>query len=297
MDKFSAMRTFAQVAMTGGFSSAAKNLGVSKATVSKQIAELESYLGAQLLIRTTRRVRLTEDGIYYADKCREILETIDATESVFQTEDLEPEGDLRIAAPQTFSELHLATALDAFLHKFPKINVELILQDSFVGFIEQEIDVGIRISNLEDSSLIARRFASTRIVTTASPEYLRSRGTPTKPGDLRDHELILDANFRDPRRWRFSDNGKEIAIPVAGRIKVNSAVLAREMALRHAGLIMGPAFVVREAVAKQKLKVVLEKFETSPLGIYVLYPQQRHVSKRIRALVSFLAEHFSDEIL
>lgn len=294
MDKFNAMKSFLEVAECGSFSKAAVALGLSKASVSKQISELESALQAQLFIRTTRQVRLTDNGQYYFEKSRALLAELEDIETVMGDREAEIHGLIRIAAPQTFAELYLAPAIELFLSKHPKIDIALVLQDRFVDFIEQRIDVGIRISALEDSSLKALRLASTAIVACASPKYLNEHGTPLVPQDLKQHRLVLDSNFRDPNRWYFEDNGEILSVRVEGRFMVNSAVLARDMAILHAGIALIPAFVVQEAVQKKQLRILLARYQGKARGIYALYPQQRQVSKRVRTLVDFLAEYFAE---
>lgn len=293
MDKFNAMKTFVQVAETESFSKAADLLSLSKASVSKQVSELEASLDAQLFIRTTRQVRLTDNGQYYLSKCRDLLAELADVEAVFNQGDAAIHGVLRIAAPQTFSELYLGPALDQFLSLHPEIEISLTLQDRFIDFVEQRIDVGIRISELADSTLIGRRIASTSIVACASPRYLAEHGSPASPQDLREHRLILDSNFREPGRWYFDDNGQPVSVKVGGRFRVNNAILARDMAIRDGGITMLPAFVVREAVKNGCLQIILDRFQGEPRGIYALYPQQRHVSNRVRAFMDHLVGYFS----
>ncbi len=293
MDKFNAMKTFVQVAETESFSKAAELLSLSKASVSKQVSELEASLDAQLFIRTTRQVRLTDNGQYYLSKCRDLLAELADVEAVFNQGDAAIHGVLRIAAPQTFSELYLGPALDQFLSLHPEIEISLTLQDRFTDLVEQRIDVGIRISELADSTLIGRRIASTSIVACASPRYLAEHGSPASPQDLREHRLILDSNFREPGRWYFDDNGQPVSVKVGGRFRVNNAILARDMAIRDGGTTMLPAFVVREAVKNGCLQIILDRFQGEPRGIYALYPQQRHVSNRVRAFMDHLVGYFS----
>lgn len=293
MDKFNVMRTFLQVAEMGSFSKAASAMGLSKASVSKQISALESSLGAQLFIRTTRQVRLTDNGRYYLAKCRDLLAELEDIEATVSEGEAALHGLLRVAAPQTFSELYLGPAVEQFLAVHPNLKVELTLQDRFIDFIEQRIDVGIRISTLEDSTLIARRLAVTSIVACASEGYLALHGRPQTPEDLKEHQLILDSNFRVPNRWDFNENGQLLTIRVDGQFTVNSAILARDMAIRHGGITLLPAFVIHEALRKKQLSTVLEAYQGEPRGIYALYPQQRHVSKRVRTFVEFLAEYFA----
>lgn len=231
MDKLGAMRAFVKVAETGSFSAAASLLGRSKAVISKQLAMLEAALGVQLLVRTTRRVRLSDAGRAYLERCAPLLADLEELESSVQQSQSSPRGLLRVAGPQTFSELHLATPLRAFLTRYPELEVELVLTDRLVDLVEQGFDVALRIGELEDSRLLARRLADSSIVICASPAYLARRGVPRTPEALAGHDLVLDSNLRQPQTWRFRRGSRTVGVRVAGRLQVNSAVMVRHFLL------------------------------------------------------------------
>lgn len=293
MDKLGAMRAFVKVAETGSFSAAASLLGRSKAVISKQLAMLEAALGVQLLVRTTRRVRLSEAGRAYLERCAPLLADLEELESSVQQSQSSPRGLLRVAGPQTFSELHLASPLRAFLTRYPELEVELVLTDRLVDLVEQGFDVALRIGELEDSRLLARRLADSSIVICAAPAYLARRGVPRTPEALAEHDLVLDSNLRQPQTWRFQRGSRTVGVRVAGRLQVNSAVMVRHFLLEGAGIGLCPGFVVEDDIAAGRLVPVLEKFAGYRLGIYALYPHTRHVPRRVRVFVDFLADYFA----
>lgn len=293
MDKLGAMRAFAKVAETGNFSSAARLLGRSKAVVSKQIAMLEAALGVQLLARTTRQVRLTEVGRGYFERCAQVLAELDDLESNVQQSQSSPRGVLRVAGPQTFAELHLSAAIREFLLRYPELKVELVLTDRIVDLVDHGFDVAIRVGQLEDSSLLARRLASSSIVTCASPAYLAQHGVPITPEQLSSHELVLDANLRQPGTWRFRRGSRAVNVRVSGRLQVNSAVMVRHLVVGGAGIGLCPEFVVRDDLEAGRLVPLLEEFSGYDLGIYAVYPHTRHVPSRVRVFVDFLADYLA----
>jgi len=283
MDKIAAMRGFARVAELASFSAAARQLGRSKAGLSKQIAELEADLGVQLLIRTTRQVRLTEAGLAYHTRCRELLADLDDLENQVRHREAALGGTLRVTGPQTFAELYLASAIEAFMQTHPALKLELTLTDGFVD-----------ISALEDSSLIARRIAVTGIACCAAPSYLARHGTPRTPEDLAAHALVIDTNLRHPASWRFVVDGRLESVRVQGRLQVNSPVFVRQQLLAGAGIGLVPEFVVADALVDERLRRLPLICEPSVLGVYAVYAQRRHLAQRVRVFVDFLAAWFAD---
>lgn len=293
MDTLSAMRSFVRIADSGSLSAAARHLGRSKAALSKQLADLEAHLGAQLLLRTTRQLRLTELGRAYHDRCLQVLADIDALESLVQQNAASPRGVLRVAGPQTFAELHLTAAVHAFVLQHPALQVQLSLTDSYVDLIDSGIDVAIRVGELADSRLVARRLGGTTLVACASPVYLARHGVPLSPPDLLTHELVVDTNMRAPVSWRFQRAGETWSIRAQGRLQVNSAIMVRDLLLAGGGIGLCPGFVVREALADGRLVEVLADCRAYELGVYAVYPQRRHLAERVRVFVDFLAAWFA----
>lgn len=291
MDKLGAMRAFARVAESGSFSSAARLLGRSKAVVSKQIASLEAALGVQLLARTTRQVRLTEVGRSYFERCVQVLAELDDLESNVQQSQSSPRGVLRVTGPQTFAELHLSDAVREFLLRYPELKMELVLTDRIVDLVDDGFDVAIRVGQLEDSSLLARRLTASSVVTCAAPAYLARRGVPRSPEQLSNHDLVLDSNVRQPGTWRFRRGTRTVNVRVSGRLQVNSAVMVRHLLVGGAGIGLCPEFVVRDDLEAGRLVPLLAQFSGYDLGVYAVYPHTRHVPSRVRVFVDFLADY------
>lgn len=293
MDKLTAMRAFVRVADTGSFSAAARLLGRSKAAVSKQLALLEGALGVQLLVRTTRQVRLNDAGRGYYERCVQLLAELDDIESNVQQSQASPRGVLKVAGPQTFAELHLSAAIREFLLRYPELKVELVLTDRVVDLVDHGFDVAIRVGELADSSLLARRLASTSVVACAAQVYLAKHGVPRTPEQLTEHELIIDSNFRHPASWRFRRGTRSINVRVSGRLQVNSAVMVRHFLVSGAGIGLCPEFVIREDLEAGILVPLLTQFSGYDLGVYAVYPHTRHVPSRVRVFVDFLADYLA----
>lgn len=291
MDKLNAMQAFVKVADSASFSAAARLLGRSKAVVSKQLAMLESALGVQLLVRTTRQVRLTEVGRGYYERCVQVLAELDDLESNVQQSQSSPRGVLRVAGPQTFAELHLSAALREFLLRYPDLSVALVLTDRVVDLVDHGFDVAIRIGELADSSLLARRLAASSVVACAAPAYLARRGVPRSPEQLSGHDLIIDTNFRQPQSWRFRRGTRTVTVRPTSRLQVNSGVMVRHFLVSGAGIGLCPEFVVRDDLEAGRLVPLLEEFSAYDLGVYAVYPHTRHVPSRVRVFVDFLVDY------
>ncbi|WP_455197957.1 LysR family transcriptional regulator, partial [Kaarinaea lacus] len=201
MDLFTSMRTYIAVVSAGSFTGGAERLGISKALASKYIGQLEDHLGVRLLNRTTRRLNLTEVGQGYFQRCQQLLDELDELEaSVLEQQDA-PRGKLKVAAPSNFGEKNLARAVAEYLKTQPNMSIELVLADRFVNLVEEGFDLAVRIGELADSSLIARRLASMRMVVCAAPEYLKKNNIPADPQELAMHNCLIDTNMRDPDQW------------------------------------------------------------------------------------------------
>jgi len=295
MDTITGMKTFVNVVATGSFTAAAQRSNMSTALVSKYIGQLEERLGARLLNRTTRSLALTEIGSSYLERCVEVIDDFDELEAAVHNKRSNPGGNLIISAPVSFGEMHLTTAVARFLTRYPDISIDLRLTDRFVNLVDEGVDLAIRISELADSSLIARRLAPARTIVCAAPSYLEKHGHPDYPHDLVDHECIIDTNFQDFDEWPFVIEGKRISVKVSGRFSVNSAQSSRAMIVAGAGIGLIPAYAIAEDIIEQNAVIVLEDFEALDPGIYALYPHNRHLATKVRAFVDFLVEEFSPE--
>jgi DNA-binding transcriptional LysR family regulator len=291
MDRLANMEAFARVAESGSFSEAARRLGTSKSLVSRQVAALETELGARLLHRTTRSLTLTEEGRgYHAEVVRILAEIQDANLSVSRMQ-AAPRGRLKVNAPMSFSFLHLAPMIPDFLRRYPEVDVDMTLNDRYVDLIEEGFDVAVRIGRLADSSLVARKLAPMRPVICASPGYLRERGVPETPDDLRKHLCLCNSTNALVDEWRLVDrDGRPVMVQIKGRLRANNGDTLRIAALQGLGLVNLPTFFVGGDLQAGTLVSVLSGYMPQDAGIYAVYPHSRHLLPKVRAFVDFLAE-------
>lgn len=291
MDKLSSLRAFVAVVETGGFSSAARQLGVSKAQVSKQIAQLEESLGVRLLHRTTRRVTATSSGQAYFEQCQPLLLELDELDSVVQSKNATPSGELRITAPISFAELRLMPVVAEYSERYPDVQLRLNLTDKFVDLIEERIDVAIRIGRLEDSTLVASKLGATSMQVCATPAYLTGNGMPTEPTQLSQHDCVVDSNYPGKADWLLGSDDQAMTVKVSSKIQVNSARAARELVLAHRGIGYLPSFAINDDIKAGRLIHLFPKYATAPLGIYAVYTHRRHLSAKVRLFVEMIKSH------
>jgi len=296
MDKLTCMKAFTAVADAGGFSRATERSKLTKALLSKYVAQLEASLNVRLFHRTTRQVSLTEVGKAYYERCIPLLEELDELEAVVQDIHTTPSGLLTFSAPTSFSELHLMPVISDYSRQFPEIRINMVLTDRVVDIVEDGFDCALRIGNLPDSSLIARRLSSIRMVACASPEYLEQYGEPEQPEDLLRHSCIIDTNYSNGTSWQFKCDGKKQKIKIQGRHYINSAVAVKELALAHNGIALCPAFVAGAAIKANQLKVVLAEFEIEEFGLHAVYSNRRHLSTKVQLFMQLLKAYFSEQL-
>ena len=291
-----AMALFARVVEAGGFSAAARELSLSKASVSKRIARLEDRLGVRLLNRTTRRLSLSEAGEAFYGGCRRMVSEAEAAEQAVTHLAAAPRGTLRVNAPMSFGQLHLAPALTAFLERYPELAVDLVLDDREVNLVQEGFDVGVRIKALRDSSLIARRLAPFRALVCAAPSYLEAQGVPTRPEDLNRHACLLYSYLPEPDVWTLEGPGGERRVRVKGRLRANNGEALLRAAVAGFGVVLQPTFLVGEAVRAGRLRPLLTDWTVSQaVGIHAIYPASRNLSPKVRVFVDFLTERFGPE--
>lgn len=302
MDRLVAMEAFVRVVDAGSFSAAAQQWGRSKAVVSKYINALEAHLGVQLIQRTTRSLSLTEAGRAYRERCADVLGEIEGLEASLREGVAAPRGPLRVTAPPGFASHYLGVMTKDFLARFPEVTIDLDLTHRMVDLVEENIDVAIRVTDPRDSSLVARRIAPAPIIAVAAPSYLRRRGTPKQPADLRDHDCLVDTNFRDQQRWRFQTpkqakpNSKTKAEPttetitVHGPLRVNNPDAICEMAEAGLGIALVPEFVASDALRAGSLCEVLKGRVAFRWSILAVYPRRRYLPLRVRAYIDHLVE-------
>ncbi|WDR05097.1 LysR substrate-binding domain-containing protein [Devosia rhodophyticola] len=287
------IRAFVQVFDSGGFSAAARQHGRSKALLSKYVTDLEDFLGVRLMNRTTRKLGLTEAGEVYYREASALLQQLDDLDASITDQTSEPRGLLRVSAPRNFGERTLAPVLFGFLAKYPKVSLDLRLEDRYVDLVDEGIDVALRISTLADSSLIARKIADMRVVTAGAPALLERIGTPMHPEDLRAMPCVIDTNLQGQSNWRFIEDGKTVSVPVTGPVRVNSPLAARQAAVEGLGFVLMPSYLADPAIADGSLVAVLETFMPTGQTLQAVYPHRRHLAGKVRALIDHLVDWFS----
>lgn len=292
MENLSAMIVFARVVEARGFSAAARQLGVSKSTVSKHISRLEDRLGARLLNRTTRRLSPTEVGLAFYERCARIAAEVEEAEAAVTRLHASPRGTLKVNAPMSFALTHIAPALTGFLQAHPELTVEMSLSDRFVDLIEEGFDLAIRVADLPDSSLIARRLAPNRRVVCASPAYFERHGAPAAPGGLGAHNCLIYTYPTAHRTWRFLRDGVEHVERVSGNFHANNGDVLLTAALDGLGIAVLPTFIAGEDLKAGRLRTVLPDYQLPETSVYAVYPHNRHLSAKVRAFVDFLSDRF-----
>ena len=293
MDKFTEMQTFAAVVDAGSFVKAADALAMSKAAVSRYVGDLESRLGVRLLHRTTRRLSLTEEGQVFHARCKDLLAQVDEAEAEITSRSGEASGQLRVNVPVTFGIRHLAPLWGEFKAKHPKVTLDVTLADRVVDLVEEGYDVAVRIATLESSTLVSKRLSTTRMVLCASPAYLKDRGTPARPEELAQHAVISYSYWSTRDEWHFDGPRGQVSVKTQPCMRTNNGDTCRAAALAHQGLILQPTFLVGDDLVAGALVELMPEYRSIELGIYAMYPTRKHVSPKVRALIDFLAEAFS----
>ena len=286
---------FVRVIETGSFARAAERLGVSKSIVSRRVARLEAGLGARLLARTTRGTQPTEVGSTYYARASAILSELEAAHEAVASAVSDIAGPIRMTAPLSFGVLHLAPVLSEFLLAHPRVELDVSFEDRMVDVIGGGFDLAVRIGNLPDSSLVARRLAPVRAVIVASPAYLARHGEPQHPYDLAQHEALLYANSGPNEPWRFKIDGHWETVRVTGRLRANNGDMLREAAEAGLGIARMPTFIASSGLESGRLKPVLPGWPLDEGGLHAVMPPGRAATARVRALVDFLAQRFGPE--
>ena len=294
MDKLLSIRVFTAVVEQGGLTAAAQTLPISRASISKHIAQLESELGSRLLYRTTRRISLTEAGRLYYDKCKEILEAVDEADCIVSGLSTQLRGTLRINAPMSFAGRWMGELMARFNKEHPDIHLDITLSDRQVDMIEEGFDLTIRISRPRDSSLVARKLSDCRFLLVGSPEYLSRLGTPSHPNELINHRCLLYSYRPNPNQWVFihAEDGARSTIKVEGPMITNNGEMICASAVHGLGLAMLPTFIVSDAVSDGDLVPVLQHWSVEASGIYVVYPSRRLLTEKIRQFTEMAVNYF-----
>lgn len=294
MNRFENMDTFIRVVETGSISAAADALGIAKSAVSRRLKELEAHLDAELFHRTTRRMNLTDTGRTFYHQSIRILADVLEAELVASQAHGTLKGSLKVAVPSSFGVLHLGPAINDFLQQHPQVEFDLDLNDRQVDLMLEGFDLAIRIANLPDSSLIARRIAPVQHVFCASPDYLEKHGVPQTPADLPDHQCLVYNLLQDYQHWTLIDrNNQERKIKIHPRIKASAGEFLRDAAVNSQGIVYLPTFIVYREIETGTLIPVLRDMRARQINAYAIYPHTRHLSLRVRAFVDFLVQRFA----
>jgi len=289
------LETFTAVVENGSFTAAAEALGISKPVVSKQVSLLERHLGVQLLHRTTRRLHLTHAGEIFASYSHRIMSDVREAEQSVQSLQNEPQGRLRISAPESLAMSLLPEILLRFQQKYPKIELDIHVSGRLVDLVEEGFDVALRVGMLEDSSLIARRLMSCGFHACASPEYLKKHGKPTHPRELETHNCLIYSHASHLDSWSFKDElGKNINIKVNGNLRTDNGNILMNAALNGNGIFIGPTFMIASTLEEGRLETILDDYTPMTTGLYAVYPYSKLVSTKVRAFVDFITESWSN---
>ena len=288
MDRLEAMSVIVAVTETGSISAASRRLKSPVATVSRKVAELEARLKAQLFQRTSRRMTLTDAGRAYIDACRRIIEQVDDAEREVSGEYRLPKGTMAVTAPWGLGHTHLLPLAIEFLEAYPDISLRLMLNDRVINMTEEEIDIAIRVGALPDSSMIATRIGSIRIVICASPSYLEQQGHPKQLDDLSKHHCITIDEHATPPTWRFVRGGRTKVVPIPSRLCVNTSEAAVLAAIDGAGLARVMSYKMDAAKRAGKLAIVLEAFEPEPLPVHIVYAPRKPIPIKHRAFLNWM---------
>jgi len=295
MESFGAIPVFVTVVESGGFSPAAKLLGISKSAVSKRVTQLEEQMGVKLLHRTTRKLSLTEAGEHFFQHARIAHQAAkDAQDAVAQLQG-EPQGRLRINTPMSFGRLHIAPLIPEFLKRYPKISIEMVMDDKVADLIGEGFDIAIRGGDLPDSSLIARKLAPLRNVLCASPEYIETHGRPIELSQLTDHNCLIFTYSKDIKEWLFIKDGQTQSVEVTGNYNVNNSEALREALLQGVGIGRLPTFVAGPDIKSGKLVSLFEEYQMPDKTIYAVFPERQYLPSKVRAFIDFAVEYLGGD--
>lgn len=296
MDRALEMQVFCMVVDKGSFIGAAQPLDMSKAAISRYVSGLEERLGARLLHRTTRRLSLTDEGRQFYHQAKEVLAMMDAAEEAVSSAAPEPTGLLRVNAPVSFGVLHLGPIWADFMKAYPKVELDISLNDRLVDLVDEGFDAAIRIARMENSSLVGRRLASTRMCLCASPGYLSSHAPLHDLADLAEHDVVAYTNFASGNDWTFEGPTGPETVRTRSIVRCNNGDTCRSITLAGGGISLQPSFMVAQDLRAGLLQEVLPEYRSIELGVYVVYPSRKHLPPKVRALVNFLAERFAQPV-
>jgi DNA-binding transcriptional LysR family regulator len=296
MDRFSEIRAFVTVAEQGSFAAAADRLDLSRAMVTKLVSALETRLGVRLMHRTTRRLSLTEAGETYLAQGGALLAELEDLDALLSQGASKASGRLRVTAPVSFGMRFLGRAIAGFQRQHPQVEVELSLNDRKVDLVDEGFDLAIRVSNLDDSSLIARPLAKVRDRLCASPDYLLRHGVPQHPDELAQHDCLIYTLINQPNVWEYQAlDGAVGRVRIKGSLRANNGDILTDAAVHGMGITRQPEFLLQQALAAGQLQTILDDYRWSCLDVSAVYPVRRHVPGKVRVFVDFLVDFFAQQ--
>lgn len=296
MSELDEMRVFVTLVENNSSTKAAEKMGLANSAISRRMKDLETRLGVQLVQRTTRRMHLTEDGKFFYARCKRLLEDLHEAESMVSHSAKELSGKIKISTPLSFGVAHLAPAIAAFMHLHEKIEIELDMTDRRVDLVEEGFDLALRISQLDDSSLQARKLAPIKHLVCCSPAFLSRYGPFTEFEQLADVPALCYTNSKQPNRWIYKDQtGQSGFVKVVPKLSSTNGDALCEAAVAGIGVVCEPTFILHSALEKGLLVPLFAQVKWYDMSLYALYPQTRHLSSKVRALIDFLAERFGDQ--
>ncbi|MBW4579660.1 MAG: LysR family transcriptional regulator [Tildeniella nuda ZEHNDER 1965/U140] len=288
LDLITCMKSFVRTVETGSFSAVAREMNTSQPTISKQIAALEEYLDVQLLVRSTRTMNMTDEGIRFYEHCQQVLEALSEAESSVGKRQ-KPSGTLRINCLAAFGQMQLLPRLKQFLDRYPDIKVDLNMSEHFADLVGEGIDLGIRIGGSVDHNLISQPIGISRFVTVASVKYLKKFGEPQVPTDLLQHNCIVYTPQSTGNEWPF----RGTTVKVQGNLQVNSSIAHRGAVLTDIGIGTAPMWAYSHEIQIQAVKVILAEYEIDPLPIHAVYRRGRFQSAKVKCFINFLLDEFN----
>jgi len=291
MDELKRIGVFTRVVETKSFSEAARQLGVAKSAVSKQIIQLEKEVGVRLLNRTTRSLSLTEAGEIFYRHSAEIINRTKIALSELREYQNQPTGTLRVSCPVSFGTQHLVPVIKEVRALYPLLKIDLLLEDRIINMVEEGVDLAVRIGWLQESNLVAKKVCETPVTVFASPEYLAQKGMPKTPQALQQHDWISLSLFSSPLTWEFEKKGKRHSVQMHSQLKSNSVAAVIALAKSGQGISALSKFCLQEDIDKGLLLPLLTDYELEPSGIYVVYPHREHVPPKVRIFIDFLSKH------
>lgn len=292
LDLIAAMRVFTTVVEAGSFAAAADRLEMSRAMVTRHVAQLESHLGVRLLHRTTRRLSLTEAGAEYQRRAAQVLGLAQEAADVAAQHARAPSGTLRITSSVGFGHGPLQPAISSFLRQYPGVQIDLQLSERTVDLVEEGFDLAVRVASSLDPGLVARKLARVRVLCCAAPAYLQAHGVPRTPQDLLAHNCMSYAHKDWRSEWHFRRGNQAQAVPIAGNLRASGGSVLVAAAIAGDGIVMEPEFHLWQALAKGRLVRVLPQWQTPELALYAVYPERHHLPLKVRCFIDHLARCF-----